>query len=168
MKKLILTAFVMLSMSAFVQSEQLATPRGGPQALNTADYGGYFASTYTISSLISGTGAHFSTVTIPGMNGVPLDANTTNGMSGVFAGFQFSTATTVDFCDVYDSTSSDMGVRAGALMRVYAVGASSGGPGAFSSGFSGPVKPIRFSKGLIFRPSRPDLNSINALFYVFQ
>lgn len=168
MKKYLLTAFVMLSMSAIVKAEILGTPRGGPQALATADYGGYHLSTYTISSLISGTGVGYSTVTIPGLVGVPLNEVQSNGMQGVFAGIQYGTGTTSDFTDVYDSTSSDAGKNSAPMTRIYNVGSSTGGAGAFAAGFSGPDKPIRFGKGLILRPSRADFNSFGALFYVFQ
>ena len=168
MKNVLLTAFVMLTMSAFAKAELLNIPRGGPQALATADYGGFHYSTWTINTLASAASTHYSTVTTPGNNGVPAAANQTNGISGVFLGMQYSSGTTADFTDVYDSTSADAGIQRGPIARVYNVGSSTGGVGAFASGFSGPIKPIRFSRGLIFRPSRADFNSLNALFYTFE
>lgn len=136
------------------------------RALATADYGGVEMSTYTINSLVSGTGVGYSTITLPGNVGVPLQENLEGGVQGVFYGILFSTGTNVDFVDVFDSTSADAGKDRGALCRLYNVNASSGGPGSFAGGYSGLVQPARFNKGLIIRPSRADFNSLNVLFYV--
>lgn len=169
MKKFLLTAAVMLAAGVSIAfSETLSVPTGHEDSLATADYGGVFWSTYTANFLVSGTGVHYATVTAPGLFGVPLTKNQTNGIPGVFYGFQFSTGTNADFADVYDSTSSDVGKNTFPMARIYNVGSSTGGTGAWASGFSGPSKPLRFYKGLIYRPSRADLNSLSALFYVFQ
>lgn len=151
MKKYILTAAVMLSMSAIAlaSGELRATPRGEPQALATADYGGVSIATQVWNTGAAGTG--FSTATIG---------------SGVWYGMIFSTGTNSDFVDVYDSTSSDRAQIEGAITRLYNVNASTGGQGAYpTAGFSGPPKPIRFGKGIIYRPSRGDINRIDTLYY---
>lgn len=170
MKKLLLATAVMFCVSVgIVRADRRLVPTAeSPNALATADYGGVDYSTYSINFLVSGTGVHYGTATSPGFNGVPSNANLTSGIAGVFYGIQYGSGTTADFTDVYDSTSSDVGKNTFPIARVYNVAASSGGIGAFASGFSGPAKPIRFSKGLIYKPSRADFNSLNVLFYIFQ
>lgn len=165
---MIATAVMFCAGVFYANAETLSVPTGSQDSLATADYAGVLYSTYTISSLISGTGVHYATITAPGLLGVPLGKSQSKGISGVFYGIQFPTGTTVDFVDVYDSTSSDVGRNTYAMTRVYNVGASTGGPGAFSGGFSGPAKPMRFFQGLIIRPSRADFPTLNTLFYVFQ
>ena len=170
MKKLLLATAVMFCVGvSVVRADRRLTPTAeGANALATADYGGVDYSTFVINGLVSGTGVHYGSATVPGLNGVPANANQTNGIGGVFYGIQYSTGFTTDFTDVFDSTSADIASRTFPITRVYNVGASTGGPGAMSAGFSGPTKPIRFSKGLIYKPSRADFNSLNVLFYVFQ
>jgi len=153
MKKLILTAFTLLTSLALVNAggELRSTPRGDPQALATADYGGVYVSTNNQTSLLSGAGVHYSTITIGG--------------GGVFYGVIFSTGTTADFFDVWDATSSDNAKLIIPFTRIYNVSASSGGVGAFAAGFSGPSKPIRYGSGLIGKSSSNGYNSISVLYY---
>lgn len=136
------------------------TPRGGPQALATADYGGY---SYAISSFpVSGTGVNFSTVVIA------LPSDRSNFITGVFGGVIFSSGGlgALDFVDVFDSTCSERAIKEGAITRLYNVGYSTGGVTNTSSyfGFSGPPKPIRFTKGLIIRANVATYNFITSLY----
>ncbi len=170
MKKLLLATAVMFCVGVgVVRADRRLIPTAeSPNALATADYGGVDYSTYTINFLVSGTGIHYGTATASNYNGVPANANLSNSIQGVFYGIQYGSGTTADFTDVYDSTSSDMGKNTAPMTRVFNVFASTGGIGAFASGFSGPAKPMRFNKGLIYKPSRADFTSFNLLFYVFQ
>jgi len=163
-----LVAAVFLLCVGVANADMRGLPRGDQNTLATADYGGVDISTWTISFLVSGTGVGYSTVTLPGNVGVPLEKSLSGGMSGSFYGIIFGSGTTSDFCDVFDSTSADSGKNTGPMVRLYNVNASSGGPGAYASGFSGTPKPMRFNKGLILRPSRSDFHTLGALFYVFQ
>lgn len=150
MKKLMLTAAVLLAGLGMAKADMRQTPTGPDRSLATADYGGVYVGTQAF--LISGTGAGYSTACI--------------SCSGVFYGIIFSTGNNSDFADVYDSTSADRGLIEGPLTRVYNVNASTGGQNAYpTAGFSGPPKPIRFSKGLIYRTNRGDINRIDALYY---
>ncbi len=170
MKKLLLATAVLFCVGVgMVHADRRLVPTGeSPNVLATADYGGVDYSTYSISFLVSGTGVNYGTATVPGFNGVPSNSVQSSGIGGVFYGIQYSTGFNTDFTDVYDSTSADIASRTFPITRIYNVGASTGGPGAMSAGFSGPIKPMRFSKGLIYRPSRADFNSLNVLFYIFQ
>lgn len=173
MKKYLLATAVMFCIGAsLVRADRRLTPTSEANALITADYGGVDYSTYTISFLISGTGVHYGTATFPGLTGVPTPTGTNpaNGVGGVFYGVLFPTGTNVDFVDVWDSTSADITktLSVGSQIRLYNVNTSSGGPGAFAGGFSGPIKPIRFNKGLIYRPSRADFPTLNLLFYAHE
>lgn len=164
--KVLLTAAIMLaalSLASAGDGPLVGTLRGGPQALATADYGGVYYSTSAFP--FSGTGVNFSTVVIPV---VGLDK--ANAVRGVFYGVMFSSgsAGSYDFVDVYDSTSSDRAVREGAVMRLYNINGSTNTTNASiaaASGFSGPPKPIRFTKGLIIRANTPNYNIITSLYY---
>lgn len=140
----------------------VGTPRGGPQALASADYGGVWYSTFAFG--VSGTGVNFSTVVIP----TNFDRKT--AITGVFYGVIFSSglAGAYDFVDVFDSTSADRATREGAIMRLYNVAGSTNTSFAnatSASGFSGPPKPVRFVKGLLIKPSVSTYNSITTLYY---
>ena len=162
MKKYFLTALFMLSAAGvvFAAGEFRGTPRGDPQALATADYGGVYAS---VSSFpVSGTGVNFSSIVIPTSNDV------SGYTQGVFYGVMFSSGAlgALDFVDVFDSTSSDRAQKEGAIMRVYNVGLSTGGSFQPSfNGWNGPAKPVRFFKGLILRANVATYNSITTLYY---
>lgn len=164
MKKFILATAVMLGVWSLANAGDgplVGTPRGGPQALATADYGGV---SYAVSSFpVSGTGVNFSTVVIP------LSTDRKNSVTGVFYGVMFSSgnAAAYDFVDVFDSTSSDLATKQGAIMRLYNVNGSTGNAGtSFAlSGFSGPPKPVRFNRGLIIRAGVATYNHITTLFY---
>lgn len=169
MKKLLIaTAVMFLAGATLVRADRRLTPSGELNALATADYGGVDYSTFTMNAQASGTGIGYGSATVQGLNGVPQNLSQANGINGVFYGINYSSGATSDFVDVWDSTSSDNTKLRTADWRIYSVAASSGGVGAFSSGFSGFPKPVRFNKGLIYRPSRADFNSLNLFFYIFQ
>lgn len=163
--KVLLATAVMLGVWTLAKAGDgplVGTPRGGPQALYTADYGGVWYSTFAFG--VSGTGVNFSTVVIP----TNLDRKTT--VTGVFYGVIFSSglAGSYDFVDVFDSTSSDRATREGAIMRLYNVAGSTNtsfANASAASGFSGPPKPVRFFKGLLIKASVSTYNSITSLYY---
>lgn len=156
MKKLLLTALVMLGLAMSAQAGPLRNvPTGPAGTLPTADYGGvsYATSTFAWSGATLGN-ASTACVNI---------ANFT--CHGVFYGVIFSTGDNSQFVDVFDSTSTDVGVRQGAITRLYNINASTGGQNASpTGGFSGPPKPIRFSEGLIIRPNSGANNLITTLY----
>lgn len=166
MKKVFLTAAVLLLAGVGVLlagGEMVSTPRGDAQSLATADYGGVYVSTLAFG--VSGTGVQFATACISS------DFNPTqNYCSGVFYGVQWSSgnAGSYDFVDVYDSTSADTALSR-LITRIYNVNGSTATAGSnnvsAASGFSGPPKPIRFSRGLIWRPSVSTYNMIGVLYY---
>jgi len=156
MKKLyVLTAFVMLAMAGIsVAGELRQTPHGDhPQALATADYGGVYYSTALFGPL-SGTGISVTTVCAP--------------CTGVFYGFMFSSgaAGALDFVDVFDATSTVNTKQAGSIIsRIYNQNGSTSTAAGSTQGFTGPPKPIRFNKGLMYKPSVGTYNVITGLFY---
>lgn len=165
LKVLLATAIMLSAWSLAIAGDGplVGTLRGGPQALATADYGGVYYSTSSFP--FSGTGVNYSTVVVPV---VGLDK--ANAVRGVFYGVMFSSgsAGAYDFVDVYDSTSSDRAKVEGAFLRLYNINGSTNTTNASiaaASGFSGPPKPIRFTKGLIIRASTPNYNNITTLFY---
>lgn len=155
MKKLLLATAVMFCVGgAVLRAEKVLTPTGELTSLATADYGGVFASTYSINFLVSGAGIGYGTASL---------ANT----SGVFYGALFSSGTGLDFVDVWDSTSADnTKITSTPNFRMYNVNAATGGAGGFAAGLSGTGRPIRFTRGLIYRPSRADFNSLNIIYYI--
>mgnify|MGYP001617171586 CR=1 FL=1 len=159
MKKLLMATAVMFLVGAVLRADTRLTPRGEANALATADYGGYDSFYATAGFLVSGAGVNYGTAT--------LNATSTGPASGVWLGVIWSSGTTADFLDVFDSTSADIAARTSIGTRLYNVGSSTGGTGAYAAGFSGPPKPKRFNKGLIIRPSRADLNVIELLYYQY-
>lgn len=165
--KVLLTATILLAAWSIVQAGDgplVGTPRGGPQALASADYGGVWYSTFAFGFSGTGGAVNFSTVVIP----TNLDRKT--AITGVFYGVIFSSglAGQYDFVDVFDSTSSDRALKEGAIMRLYNVAGSTNtsfANASAASGFSGPPKPVRFLKGLLIRASVPTYNSITTLYY---
>lgn len=149
MKKVLLaTAVMLLGWSLSLKAEMWKTPHSDSmQGLATADYGGV---QYSTAAFWTG----FATCTIVGR--------------GVFYGVIFTTGSTSDFVDVYDATSTYVAGFSGPFTRLYNVNTSSGGPGAFAAGFSGPVKPVRFVRGLFFKPSTAIYNLITGLYYCEQ
>ena len=156
MKKYILTALFILSMSAisFAGGELRSTPRGDPQALATADYGGVDYATAAFSSDFT-TCTYLSTQT-----SIP-------SAQGVFYGIMFSSGVlgALDFVDVFDSTS--VLTRSAVIVRLYNTASTTGSVVNNGSyvGFAGPPKPIRFRNGLIFKASVATYNMITGLFY---
>lgn len=157
MKKFLLTALVMLSLATLAKAGPLRdTPVGPEGALITADYGGVLYSTASFPwGSTAALGVRVTTVCI---NAVSFTCK------GVFYGVIFTSGTTFDFVDVFDSTSTDAGNMQGAITRLYNVSGSTGGVGASAQGFSGPPKPIRFSEGLFIRPNTGAYNSITTLY----
>ena len=155
---LILLAFVLVKA---VFADMRSTPRGEPQALATADYGGMDYSTSAFP--VSGTGTHYSTVAIPNVNDVAI--------RGVFAGVIFSSGScsAYDWVDVYDATTSYNASLISPMTRLYNMNGSTatglGANGASCSGFSGPPKPLRFRSGLITKAGVATYNMITTLFY---
>lgn len=157
MKKALLATAVLMFMAIVASADgpYRGVPRGGPQSLATADYGGVSYATQAF-----GTAA-----------GVVLHATACVTCRGVFYGIVFSSgsASAYDFVDVFDSTSSDRANLEGSFVRLYNMNGSTatglGANGASASGFSGPPKPIHFDKGLIFRASVATYNKLTALFY---
>ncbi len=152
MKKFLLTALFMLSLAGVAKAggELRSTPRGDPQALATADYGGVYRATSTFSIFTT-------TACAP--------------CSGVFYGVWISTGvfpfnTQPDFVDVWDSTSQVI-INAGQAQRFRIYNSFTSGVGSTItvSGFYGPPKPIRFSRGLQFTPSVATYNEIDLLYY---
>lgn len=161
--KVILTAAVVSlaawSLALAGDGPQYGTPRGGPQALASADYGGVLYATAAFGP-VSGGGVHYTTACNTSGPG-----NTKQFCRGVFYGVVFTTAGVYpipDFVDVYDSTSSNQ-APANFVTRVYnqynLVGST------IACGFSGVDKPIRFNNGLIIRPSVSTENLITVLYY---
>ena len=155
MKKYLLTASIMLATAMVYAGPLRDTPVGPAGALATADYGGVLYSTNAFGPVVVNTGVNSTTACITAAN---------FACHGVFYGVIFSTGDTSNFVDVFDSTSTDAGVRQGAIVRLFNVNASTGGVGAFAAGFSGVPKPIRFSEGLIVRPNVATLNSVTTLY----
>ena len=155
MKKLLLTALVMLSGLAIVRAggPLYNSPRGDNQALATADYGGYNVSTAAFS-------AAYTTACIP--------------CNGVFGGVVFSSGNlaSYDWVDVFDSsTTLSANATLTPMVRLYNVNGStlSANNGASTvasaSGWSGTPKPLRFNKGLIFKASVAVYNIIDCLWW---
>lgn len=145
MKKYFLTAAVMLAGLVALNADTFKTPRGEPQALFTADYGGVNVATAAFTNAMS-------TVCYV--------------CKGVYYGVMFSTSATpatFDFVDVFDATSAVTAVAIGAYSRDYNVYGSTGL--GITSGFSGPPKPIRFYNGLFFKPNVATYNNIRVLYW---
>lgn len=163
-KKFLMATAVMLSLFVLAKASDgplYGTPRGGPQALPSADYGGVSYSTCAFCGPLGPI--NFSTVAAPNQ---ASDGGKT-GVRGVFYGILFSSGSTpaYDFVDVYDASSAVNANQVGAFARVYNVNGSSMAPAA--SGFSGPPKPIRFNRGLVIRPGSATnaFNNITTLYY---
>lgn len=154
MNKLLIATAVMVSMAAVVMAgPTVRTPiADNPQGLITADYGGVDYSTGAFTS-----------------NAVTATLVLNSGYAqGVFYGVLFSTGDLTDYVDVYDSTSSNLIGGGAHIARLYNVARSSNVTGVYStvaSGESGPRRPIRFKRGLIWKASSASYNMITVLFY---
>ena len=160
MKKYLLTALFMLSLAhlAIASGQQRATPRGEPQALATADYGGYDVFQITFTAAITTVAA------TSGLN------NQSPNAAGVVLGVIFSTGLpgALEFVDLYDSSGTAIDVNNDVMARLYNDGKSTttaASAGAAFEGFSGTPKPMRFNKGLLAKPSVATFNRITVLYY---
>lgn len=162
MKKVLMAAAVMLFGYALAHAGDgtlYGVPRGGPQNLATADYGGVDYATAAFSANMT-TVTYFNTTT------------SRPSAAGVFYGVMFTSGSTAayDFVDVWDSTNATTALLQSPITRIYNVNGSTGNAGtAFAlSGFNGPPKPIRFKQGLLFRASVATYNMITVLFQKYQ
>lgn len=142
MKKLLLASAVMLFALGVSHSRMISgLPKGEQNNLATADYGGVLVSTNAFT--VNHTTASIVT-------------------SGVVYGVVFSSGVSTDFVEIFDSTTT---LTAGTpIMRLYNVNASTGGLNTYAAGFSGLDKPVRYSKGLIWRASTAVYNVISVLY----
>lgn len=145
MKKYILTAAVMLGLLATVKAGPpfLDTPRGHPQALATADYGGVQIASSVFSTAMS-TGC--------------------NNCSGVFYGVLFSTGNFAnnDFVEIFDApTAASATANNSVLARIHNFSLPSS---TITAGFKEAGWPVRFKSGIQFRPSSAGYNFIGILF----
>lgn len=151
MKKLILLAFVVGMAEWVIAGDQYRVPEAdSAQPAWSADFVGLSYSTSQFSNALS----------TPCVDGVV-------SASGRFivAGVTFSTGSTSDFVQFFDAPNVNVANSAGEVTRVYnmanstmSIGAT---PGGLSAGYS-PVgaRPIRFNKGLMYKPSSSNYNSI--------
>ena len=156
LKMFVATAVVMLSAWSLANAKdgpQVGTMRGGPQALATADYGGYYVSTGAFTS--DAVTACIKSASFAG--------------SGVVTDVVFSTGHffNVDFVEVFDSTSTDLATASTRIGRFYNTGGGNYNVtgSTIISGPTGLRQPIRFSKGLIWKASASVYNLITVLFY---
>lgn len=151
MKKYILLALVVGMAGWAIAGEEFRVPSAdSAQPAWSADFVGLSYSTSQFSSALS----------TPCVDGVA-------SASGRFvvAGVSFSTGNTSDFVQFFDAPNVNVANAAGEVTRVYnmanstmSIGATPGGLGA---GYS-PVgaRPLRFNKGLMYKPSSSNYNSI--------
>lgn len=157
MKKQYLLATAVMLFAWGLKAEMRQTPRGEPQALASADYGGVMYSTDAFGLAGTGLVVNYATACIP--------------CGGVFYGAIFSsgTAGNYDFLDVWDASTAYNASLISPFARLYNVAGSTvtGIPNgaAAASGFVGPPKPIMFGKGLITRCNTAAYNMITTLFY---
>ena len=149
MKKYLIAA-ILCGVAVFAvkaRAEQMETPTGPPQSLATPAYGGVYYSTSVFT-------VEVTTVVASGQ--------------GVFHGIHFSSGLcSLDFVDVYDSTSAPANAAQTTsfrMARIYNVSGSTTS-GLACSGFSGPTYPMKFQKGLRFQPGQNTYNLIDILYY---
>lgn len=101
---------------------------------------------------------------------VTLSSNTVFGPTTVF-GVDFSSGLcgSYDYVEVFDSSSSERALNGPTgVFRWYNTAGSTntGNSGNWAcSGFSGPPMPINFTKGVFFRPSSANYNSIRLYYW---
>lgn len=154
MSNVFLATAVMLAAWSLANAELRKTPRGEPQALATADYGGVSYSTAAFGP-VSGTGVHYTTACTP-CTGVVYGAIFSSGPAGAIG------ANSGDFLEIFDSTSVDRALSEGPIVRLHNMYQV---VGTTASGFATTGFPLRFNKGLIFRPGQSTNNLITVPFY---
>ena len=143
MKKFIIAAAVLLASvgSAMAVSGQVSVPSANTNQAAPIGYGGTKYATSTFSS-------EFTTACAP--------------CTGVVYGVIFSSglATHTEFVDIWDSTTvlNTGGATGNARMRIYNLSNSTSTQ--LGAGFNGPTYPVRFSRGIIFKPGVATFNSI--------
>ena len=156
MKKLLLTASLMLGFCGLVRAEPFEVPSAQTDQQASIYYGGVKYASSSFSSDISTVA--FSTTTYA------------NDFGGVFYGVHFSSGACSDgdFVEVYDSTGANaaqnLRVPTWRLYNVYGSTQAGSVGGLACSGFSGvfgqnPV-PIRVKYKMFFKPSSSGYNSI--------
>lgn len=141
MKKLVLVAAVMF-VGGLLRAEMWNAPSANTQQAISIDYGGTKYSTSVFSS------------------GLTTAAVGPSVVLGVYfsTGNQFDPA---QFVDVWDSTGGHPNfLLTQATLRVYNNGAFSTGISTMGGGTQGPRYPIRFNKGIIWKPNVNTYNSI--------
>ena len=151
MKKLALIAAVLMS-GAMAYAETFKHPAADQAVPASIYYGGVKYSTSDFSAIL--TTVTFSTVTAVG-DFIVYGVDFTTGACGP-----------ASFVDVFDSTGAHSIHNIAsqrASFRWYNVNGSTdatGGDTSVCSGFSGPKYPVRFNRGLFFRPSGAGYNGI--------
>lgn len=160
-KKLILA--LSLLMAGLVGTVQAGSNRGVPidqtgQSIQTPAFVG--VSYATTAFPVSGTDVLTTTVT--------YSTQTVAGKYSVF-GVVFSSGNcgSFDRVDLFDSTNTRLS-QGSPTMSLYNVNGStnvSSGNASACAGFSGPPVPVRFTQGLLFKPSSAGYNIITILYH---
>ena len=143
MKKLIAVAAVMLSLAVIAKAELYEIPKGGGDALATADYGGYSVDVATL-----------------GWSG----ARTPETGKVVVYGVIFSSGAASDYVIIRDSGTAN--ITSIETARLYNIGSSTAGvtSSAAQAGYSGAGKPIRLNKGLTWNSNSSIYNAITVIY----
>mgnify|MGYP001593288182 FL=1 len=158
MKKFILSFVLMLGIVGLIKYTYAGESRSTPYttdgiALISSDYGGVNYSTSSFTSNIT-------TVVLSG--------------KGIVYGAIFSTGniSSLDYVEVYDSSGplQYMAIQSTntTFARFFNVNGSTTAPGSLNgaaSGFSGPIRPIRFKQGLFWKVSTNVYNFVTLLYY---
>lgn len=149
MRSLFITLILTFTMVGMMEakSRTVGSPKATTgMALHSADYGGVDVSTGAFA-----IGHVTATLTMPGSTS-PVTAGP--GGSGVFHGIMFSTGRIEHYVDVWDSSVTHLTTSGGHIARIYNVANSTMGRATLTSGFSGPLYPMRFKRGLIWRSDK--------------
>lgn len=150
MKKVLLAAAVMLcGWSTLAMADLVKLPHSdSPQGVATSDYAGVQATTMAQTVILT-------TACAP--------------CKGVVYGVMFTSGSTADYTDVFDASSPVNAVQLSPVIRVFNTSVSTGGYGSYAGGgFSGPPRPVRFFKGLYFKPGQNTNFGITGLYYQEQ